>query len=53
MIQIKLNIIKDPQILASYKHDQGFDLEATEKQIQLAVIGRTRTRDSRNAKPTH
>lgn len=31
-------MIKDPQPLASNKHDRGFDLEATEKQIQLAVI---------------
>ena len=31
-------MIKDPQRLASNKHGRGFDLEATEKQIQLAVI---------------
>lgn len=31
-------MIKDPQPLASYKNDRGFDPEATKEQIQLAVI---------------
>ena len=53
IFQIEHNIIKNPNWpeanqLAIYKRSQGFELGATEKQIQSG----TRTRDRRIASPT-